>query len=176
MTAQSETLISHEGDTSGIMTSFKEFADACETIEGIASSLEMTTVVSSLLRRISESGDPDTEIPIASRFIMGRVFPDWRDIKLGVGPSLLYDATPRASGLQVLRIKQLVRETGNVGETAKVALEKRGEASKSQTTFLDFTGAEVFERMNSIAHASGKGSQAGYSATPHNHAGFDRSC
>ncbi len=165
-------MISHEGDTSGIMTSFKEFADACETIEGIASSLEMTTVVSSLLRRISEFGDPDTELAIVSRFIMGRVFPDWSDVELGVGPSLLYDAISRASGLPVTRIKQLVRETGDVGETAKVALEKGDEASKSQTTFLDFTGADtapaagltitiadVFERMNSIAHASGKGSQ-----------------
>ena len=166
-------MISHEGDTSGIMTSFKEFADACETIEGIASSLEMTTVVSSLLRRISESGDPDTELAIVSRFIMGRVFPDWSDVELGVGPSLVYDAISRASGLPVKRIKQLVRETGDVGETAKVALEKGDEAAKSQTTFHDFTDAggtapaagltitiaDVFERMNSIAHASGKGSQ-----------------
>ncbi|NOQ32579.1 MAG: ATP-dependent DNA ligase, partial [Methanosarcinales archaeon] len=154
------------------MTSFKEFADACETIEGIASSLEITTVVAALLRRISESGDPDTELSIVSRFIMGRIFPDWSDLELGVGPSLLYDAISRASGLPVKRIKQLVRETGDVGETAKVALEKGDEASKSQTTFLDFTGAgtapaagltitiaDVFERMNSIAHASGKGSQ-----------------
>lgn len=167
----SETMIIHEGDTSGIMTLFEEFTDACETIEGIASSLEMTVVVSSLLRRISESGDPDTELAIVSRFIMGRIFPDWSDVELGVGPSLLYESISRASGLPVRRIKQLVRETGDVGETAKVALDRGGVAAKSQTTFLDFTGdggtaqaakltiADVFERMNSIAHASGRGSQ-----------------
>ncbi|MEA1944518.1 MAG: ATP-dependent DNA ligase [Euryarchaeota archaeon] len=147
------------------MTSFKEFADTCETIEGISSSLEMTTVVSSFFCRISESDDPDTELSIVSRFIMGRIFPEWSAVELGVGPSLLYESISRASGLSERQIKQLVRETGDVGEAAKIALEKK--TAKLQRTFLDFTGggeahlaiANVFERMLSIAHASGKGSQ-----------------
>jgi len=46
------------------MTSFKEFADTCEAIEGISSSLEMTALVSSFFQRISESDDPDTELLI----------------------------------------------------------------------------------------------------------------
>ncbi|RLG23183.1 DNA ligase [Methanosarcinales archaeon] len=147
------------------MTSFKEFADTCEAIEGISSSLEMTALVSSFFQRISESDDPDTELPIVSRFIMGRIFPEWSAVELGVGPSLLYESISRASGMPLRQIKQLVRETGDVGEAAKIALEKK--KAKLQRTFLDFTGggeadleiADVFERMLAIAHASGKGSQ-----------------
>ena len=147
------------------MTSFKEFADTCEAIEGISSSLEMTALVSSFFQRISESDDPDTELAIVSRFIMGRIFPEWSAVELGVGPSLLYESISRASGMPLRQIKQLVRETGDVGEAAKIALEKK--KAKLQRTFLDFTGggeadleiADVFERMLAIAHASGKGSQ-----------------
>ncbi|MEA1905891.1 MAG: ATP-dependent DNA ligase, partial [Euryarchaeota archaeon] len=172
------------------MTTFKEFADVCEEIEGISSSLEITAVVSSLLQRIGGSSDPDAELSIVSRFVMGNVFPDWSAVELGVGPSLLYESISRTAGVPVKQIKQLIRETGDVGEAARVALEKgvagsRG-ARATQTTFLDFTdggadrddgesggeggrsgnGAdghltivEVFERMLSIAQASGKGSQ-----------------
>ena len=171
------------------MTSFKEFTDVCEEIEGISSSLEITTVVSSLLRRISEGDDPDTELSIVSRFIMGNVFPDWSAVELGIGPSLLYESISRTAGVPVRQIKQLIRETGDVGEAARVALEKgAAESQTTQTTFLDFTDAgggsggeegggdgegggggsgvdgrltivEVFGRMLSIAQASGKGSQ-----------------
>nr|QNO41893.1 DNA ligase [Methanosarcinales archaeon ANME-2c ERB4] len=174
------------------MTTFKEFTDVCEEIEGISSSLEITTVVSSLLQRISESSDPDAELSIISRFVMGKVFPDWSAVELGVGPSLLYESISRTAGVPVKQIKQLIRETGDVGEAARVALEKGAAGSAgaraTQTTFLDFTdvgagrddgesgggdgcsgkgnGAdghltivEVFDRMLSIAQASGKGSQ-----------------
>jgi len=170
------------------MTTFKEFADVCEEIEGISSSLEITTVVSALLQRISESSDPDAELSIISRFVMGKVFPDWSAVELGVGPSLLYESISRTAGVSVKQIKQLIRETGDVGEAARVALETgvagSSGARATQTTFLDFTdggvgddeggsgdgkggsGAdghltivEVFERMLSIAQASGKGSQ-----------------
>ncbi len=170
------------------MTTFKEFADVCEEIEGISSSLEITAVVSALLQQISESSDPDAELSIVSRFVMGKVFPDWSAVELGVGPSLLYESISRTAGVTVKQIKQLIRETGDVGEAARVALETgvagSSGARATQTTFLDFTdgsvgdddggsgdgkggsGAdghltivEVFERMLSIAQASGKGSQ-----------------
>ncbi len=124
------------------MTSFKEFTDVCKEIEGISSSLEITAVVSSLLRRISEGDDPDTELSIVSRFVMGKVFPDWSAVELGVGPSLLYESISRTAGVPVRQIKQLIRETGDVGEAAKVALEKgAAESQTTQTTFLDFTDA-----------------------------------
>ncbi|MEA1907913.1 MAG: ATP-dependent DNA ligase, partial [Euryarchaeota archaeon] len=170
------------------MTTFKEFADVCEEIEGISSSLEITAVVSALLQRISERSDPDSELSIVSRFVMGKVFPDWNAVELGVGPSLLYESISRTAGVSVKQIKQLIRETGDVGEAARAALEKgvagSSGARATQTTFLDFTGGgvedngggsgggkggsgadghltivEVFERMLSIAQASGKGSQ-----------------
>ena len=161
------------------MTKFKEFKDVCEAIEVISSSLEMTSVVSSLLRRIGEGDDPDTELSIVSRFIMGKIFPDWSVVELGVGPSLLYESISRTAGVPVRQIKQLIRETGDVGEAARVALEKGAARSQTtQTTFLDFADAggsedgesredvdgrltiiEVFDRMLSIAQASGKGSQ-----------------
>ncbi|MCD4801130.1 MAG: DNA ligase, partial [Methanococcoides sp.] len=64
------------------MTDFKEFADVCKQIEHISSSLEMTDVVSDMLKSISTE-----ELPVVTHFVMGDVFPAWSVEQLGVGTS-----------------------------------------------------------------------------------------
>jgi len=114
------------------MTDFKEFADVCKQIEHISSSLEMTDVVSDMLKSISTE-----ELPVVTHFVMGDVFPAWSVEQLGVGTSLLYGALSRSSGLSLKDIEDLVRSTGDIGETAVAAL---GKQKKNQSTFSAFMG------------------------------------
>ena len=139
------------------MTSFKDFTDACQIIEQTPGSLEMTGQVAELLKKVSCD-----ELPVVTYFIMGEVFPSWSDEELGIGTSLLYIALSKASGLSVKEIENLVRETGDIGKTAALALSKR---SKNQATFSSFLEEpqqllilDVFERFKKIAKATGKGS------------------
>ncbi len=116
----------------------------------------MTGVAAGFFREVEE-------LEIAARFIMGRVFPVWSPLELGVGPSLLYTAIANAAGITSRRVEDLVRETGDVGLAAKAAL-ARGTGRQSLSSFLSGEGelsiGEVYQRFERIARASGKGSQA----------------
>ena len=54
------------------MTSFKDFANVCETVDKLTSSLEITAVVANFLNSI----DTEEEIPIAVYFMIGKIFPE----------------------------------------------------------------------------------------------------
>ncbi|TGC11504.1 ATP-dependent DNA ligase [Methanolobus halotolerans] len=141
------------------MMNFREFAQACKVIEDTPGSLEMTSRVAELLDRAS----PD-ELPVVTHFVMGEVFPAWSSEEVGVGAGILYAALARSSGIPVSEIEGIVKETGDLGETAIRAL---GKSSKEQATFSSFLSEsddisvlEVFQRFRDISKASGKGSQA----------------
>ncbi len=134
------------------MTSFEEFAKVCARIENTSSSLEITSIVAGFLREVD-----DEELGIATRFIMGRVFPVWSEKELGIGPNLLYSAISRASSFPIKRIKEFVRDTGDVGLAAEKAL-----SEKTQLSFFieeELTISEVYLRFQKIAQLTGKGSQ-----------------
>jgi DNA ligase-1 len=139
------------------MTGFNEFVLVCRRIEGISGSIEMSEVVSEFL-----AGVDDDELEIATRFIMGQVFPPWSSLELGIGPNLLYTAIAKTAGIQVMDVKNLVRELGDVGETARSALEHKAQASFS--SFFEerssLTLRDVYHRFEAIATLSGKGSQS----------------
>ncbi|KGK97897.1 DNA ligase [Methanococcoides methylutens] len=140
------------------MTDFKEFADVCKKIEHTAGSLDMTDIVSEMLYSVSSE-----ELPVVAHFVMGDVFPAWSTEQLGVGPSLLYTALSRSSGLSQKEIENLVRNTGDIGETAIAALKKETKNQATFSAFMDDTPSlsimEVFERFNNISRTNGKGSQ-----------------
>ncbi|MDO9516924.1 MAG: ATP-dependent DNA ligase [Methanosarcinaceae archaeon] len=140
------------------MTGFKEFAQACRTIEDIPGSLDMTEKVAQLLQDVNCD-----ELPVVTHFIMGEVFPAWSTEDLGIGTSLLYAALSKAAGISLKDIESLIRDTGDIGKTATKALSGK---SKGQATFSSFLNdsqelsiLEVFERFKNISKVSGKGSQ-----------------
>lgn len=141
------------------MTSFQNFAALCQHIEDTPGSLQMTQMVADFFLVVD-----DDELEIISRFVMGLVFPVWSPLQMGIGPSLLYTAVSKASGLPVKEVTNLVRETGDVGLAARDALTA---AKKAQSTFAVFnrdepglTVRDVYNRLTDIANSSGKGSQA----------------
>ncbi len=135
------------------MTSFETFAEVCKKLTGISSSLEMTSVVASFLKEVD-----DDELEIATRFIMGSVFPVWSEKELGIGTGLLYTAIAKTSSLPLRRLEELVKDTGDVGTAAEKAIANR-------KSHFDFFSEEklsiryVFSRFQKIADLAGKGSQ-----------------
>ncbi len=141
------------------MTSFREFAEACKTIEATPGSLDMTEQVAELLARVTPE-----ELPVVTHFVMGEIFPAWSSEEIGVGAGILYNALAKSAGLAVSDIKGLVRETGDIGKTAVKALEKVSSGQVTFSSFMDesdeLSVLEVFERFKAISKANGKGSQA----------------
>jgi DNA ligase I, ATP-dependent (dnl1) len=140
------------------MTSFKEFARACKVIEGTSGSLDMTVLVAELLEKVT----PD-ELPVVTHFVMGEIFPAWSSEEIGVGAGILYSALAKSAGLSVTDIKELVRETGDIGKTAVKALKKVSSGQATFSSFMeensDLSILEVFARFQAMSKTSGKGSQ-----------------
>ncbi|AKB52089.1 ATP-dependent DNA ligase [Methanosarcina barkeri str. Wiesmoor] len=140
------------------MTSFREFAETCQAIEKISSTIDTTSRVADLLKKVDVE-----ELPIATHFIMSEVFPAWSGEQLGIGTSLLYVSLSKASGMPVKSIESLIRTTGDIGDTALLILKEK---RKNQVTFSSFfeeqpelSITEVYNRFKIASEASGKGSQ-----------------
>mgnify|MGYP001149790458 FL=1 len=76
-------------------TSFRAFAELCESLEGTRSRNEKIRLVSSFI-----SGLQPAEVAVAVRFLTGRAFSDQETKKLGVGGATLWKIA-KASSLQV---------------------------------------------------------------------------
>jgi len=130
---------------------FIEFSHCCERLEGISGRLEMIDVISRELPGLS----PD-ELPIFVRFVMGRIFPDWSQTQLGIGPNLLYEAIGYVAGTRKEVVVEKINVTGDVGKAVEELL-----AIKSQTTFFheELDLVRVYHELMAIASQEGKRSQ-----------------
>ena len=130
---------------------FREFAEICERLENISGRLEMIDLLAGELPRLD-----DAELPVFVRFIMGRIFPDWSPLKLGIGPNLLYEAVAYVVGKKKEAVEARVSAEGDVGKAAEALL-----AGKTQTSFFseEMTIGDVHRACESIALSEGKKSQ-----------------
>lgn len=140
------------------MTSFREFAETCQAIEKISSTIDTTNRVADLLKKVDVE-----ELPTTTHFIMSKVFPVWSGKQLGIGTSLLYTSLSKASGMPVKSIQTLVRTTGDIGDAALLILKEKRKNQVTFSSFLEeppeFSIMEVYNRFKIASEASGKGSQ-----------------
>lgn len=121
----------------------------------MSGSLEKIDLVAAFLADLDES-----ELSIASSFIMGTLFSPGLDLVIGVGPSILYEALARACGCSMEQISDMLRATGDSGLVAAALVEKR-----KPIGFAAFLGGEslsikdVYQRFLAVARVSGKRSQ-----------------
>ncbi len=130
---------------------FIEFSRCCERLEGLSGRLEMIDLISREL-----PGLPADELPIFVRFVMGRIFPDWSQTQLGIGPALLYEAIAYVAGTKKEVVVEKINVTGDVGKAVEELL-----LLKSQTTFFheELDLARVYRELMTIASTEGRKSQ-----------------
>ena len=130
---------------------FMDFSKACEQLEGTSGRLDMIDIISRFLPTLSPE-----ELPVFVRFVMGRIFPDWRSKKLGIGPNLLYEAIGYVAGMKKEQVIEKINTTGDAGRAVEELL-----SIKSQTTFFheDLDLVRVYTELIAIAELEGKKSQ-----------------
>jgi len=128
-----------------------EFAEICERLEALSGRLEMIDLLARELPRLD-----DRELPVFVRFIMGRIFPDWSPLKLGIGPNLLYDAVAYVAGRRREAVVTSVSAEGDAGRAIEQLL-----GGKEQTSFFseEMAVADVYAAFGEIAEAGGERSQ-----------------
>jgi len=130
---------------------FLEFSRCCEELEGISGRLDMIDVISRVLPSLS-----DDELPVFVRFIMGRIFPDWSAQKLGIGPSLLYEAVGYVAGIKKEAVIGKINKSGDVGKAVEELLSKKSQVSLSHQE-LEIVG--VYNGLIGMAARGGATSQ-----------------
>ncbi|WP_456474687.1 ATP-dependent DNA ligase [Candidatus Pyrohabitans sp.] len=130
---------------------YARLAHVYENLEATASKLEKTRIVAEFLTEV-----PEELLDIIPSLLIGEVFPEWSEMELGVGPSLLYEALAFVSGISTGEVKNTVAKSGDVGEAVEQLL-----SNKVQLTLFarKLQVREVYQAFEKIALASGKGSQ-----------------
>jgi DNA ligase-1 len=84
---------------------------------------------------------------------MGRIFPDYSPLTLGVGPNLIYDALASVTGKRREDVISTLNRTGEIGKTAETLL-----ASKVQTSFFleEMSLSDIYSSCESIAGIQGR--------------------
>ncbi|NOZ58322.1 MAG: ATP-dependent DNA ligase [Euryarchaeota archaeon] len=130
---------------------YSRLVSVYESLEATSSKLEKTEIVARFLREV-----PEDLLDIIPSLLIGRVFPEWSELELGIGPSLLYEAVAFVCGTRASEVKGIVARAGDVGEAVEQLL-----ARKVQLTLFarKLLVREVYEAFKKIALASGAGSQ-----------------
>lgn len=133
------------------MMLFAEFAEFCEKLEKISSTLELTARIAAFIQKIEDERDLYDVV----LFITGRVYPPWDERELGVGVGLLYEALENVSGVKRAEIEGMIRECGDLGLVAEQLIKR-----KKMTTlaFEELTIRKVRETFDEISSLTGEGS------------------
>lgn len=131
---------------------FGEFAEFCESIEKISSTLELTARIADFLRKIKDNEDLYNVV----LFIMGKIYPPWDERELGVGIGLLYEALENVSGRKKEKIEDMIRDLGDLGLVSEKLV---GERRLFTLEFEELTIKRLREILDEITSLTGEGSR-----------------
>ncbi|MBO8175230.1 MAG: ATP-dependent DNA ligase [Thermococcus sp.] len=131
---------------------YKELAELYRRLEKTTLKTLKTRFVADFLKKVED----EELLEIVPYLILGKVFPDWDERELGVGEKLLIRAVAMATGINAEWIENSVKDTGDLGESVALALQKR-----RQKSFFGqpLTIKRVYKTLVKVAETTGEGSQ-----------------
>ncbi|MGH9909536.1 MAG: DNA ligase, partial [Nitrososphaerales archaeon] len=126
-------------------------AETFEMMEKTTKRLELTDYLVKLLQ-----STPPELIDKVVYLMQGKLYPDYEGVELGIADKLALRAVAISSGLNIDKIEQMYRDTGDIGSAGELALQ-----TKMQTTLFseDITVERVYSTLDKIASLTGEGSQ-----------------
>jgi len=125
---------------------FRELAEVFQKLERTASTLSIVSMLSPFLAKLSPE-----ETRAVAYLLRGEIAAPFAAKEFGMADRMVARALAEAYGVSAQRLQQLLRTTGDLGITAeRIAGTMGGRAMPI---------LQVFNRLNEIACASGKGSQ-----------------
>jgi DNA ligase-1 len=133
---------------------FSEFASALKEIDTRSGRIEMTEVLSELLKNAGTG-----EISSVCYMLLGKLAPDFEGVEIGLGEKMIVRAIANSTGYSVERVTGEYRTLGDLGLVA----EKLGQG---RTTLLGLTGQKegrtvgwFHTELLRVAKTSGQGAQ-----------------
>ncbi len=129
---------------------YSDLVDVYEQIESTSKRLEKTYYISQLLKKT-----PEKDLEMITLLIRGRIYPDWDKRTVGVAGKLVLKAINIASGAGMSVIKNMWRDTGDLGLVAEKLVGKRAQ----HTLFTeDLSVVKVFSNLRKLSEMEGLGS------------------
>ncbi|CEG11771.1 DNA ligase [groundwater metagenome] len=122
--------------------------------ENITGRIELTNIVAKFIADVS-----DEDLQIVLLFFQGKTFPIWSNKELGIAENLVVKALSKTTGWKEERIKDKIREEGDLGNVAGKILSKRIQHSLFSSETENLTLKEVSECFQKISECAGGGSQ-----------------
>ncbi len=130
---------------------YSEVASAYEAMENTTSRLELIRILSDLVRET-----PKDIIDKVVYLTQGKLYPDFLGVEIGVADKLAMRAITATSGRSLKEVEQTYHRLGDIGSAAEELLATKGQAILFSEPL---TVKRVYNVLDSIAKASGKGSQ-----------------
>ncbi|MCW4053229.1 MAG: ATP-dependent DNA ligase, partial [Candidatus Bathyarchaeota archaeon] len=134
--------------------SFAALAELCERLESTRERKSMTKWVASFISQIEPS-----EVEASILMLMGRVFPKSDQRTLEISWSTLSKTILKIAGKGSKSFSWAFRQTGDVGDAAKIVLEAGNIRKQSTLLEKQLTILEVRRSFESLAEATGAGSR-----------------
>jgi len=126
---------------------FSELAQYFEKLEVTSSRIELTKILSQLLKKVSSQ-----EIDKVAYLLQGRVVPFFEPIEMGMADKMVEQAIAQACNLDREEVRKLTTQKGDMGLVAEQLKSK----AKSQVSKLSVT--DIHKKLYEIATTRGEGS------------------
>jgi DNA ligase-1 len=148
----------------GLFTSSMEFSrliSVYETLEDTTKRLEMTDIVSDFIQET-----PLNIIDIIVYFLLGKVFPDWMNVELGVGTKLVLRVVSQVSGIPESTLEDYIREEGDIGKACERAIHEKTQVILYQQPLSVEYVYEILTKMSSFSGPRSQDRKLQYLSTP----------
>ncbi|MBA2846857.1 DNA ligase-1 [Methanococcus maripaludis] len=133
---------------------FSDFCKILDKIEKTTKRLEKTDYFVELIDFIKTSGKPEN-LKQVSQITIGRVFAEFENKEIGIGPNLLLEAV-KTTGIPEKDLKSKIKETGDIG----TAVENLSSNIKQVSLFNQaLTLEEVYSTLKKLSEIEGNSSQ-----------------
>jgi len=128
---------------------YRELAEVYKKLENTAKRLEKTSIISGLLKKTSSD-----ELNIIMLLLQGRIYSPWDDRKMGVASKLVLKAINIASGVDINKIEEEWKQSGDLGLTTEKIIGNKKQATLFSTS-LDIK--KVFDNLVKLSSMEGEG-------------------
>ncbi|MFB6213736.1 MAG: ATP-dependent DNA ligase [Candidatus Nanohaloarchaea archaeon] len=122
---------------------YSELVETYRKLESTQATLEKTDILAELF---SAAGDELEDVVLLS---MGRAFPSWQDLDLGISSKTMVDIIKEASGRSEAEIEEAWKEEGDLGSAAENILE--GGGGQQSLMQQELTVERVNDKLEKVA-------------------------
>ena len=129
---------------------YSALVELYESISKTSKLLEKTHLISEFLKTV-----PVDDLPAVVLMLQGRVFPIWVDKNIGMASQLVLRCLNVSTGVPIVKIEQLWKEIGDLGEVAQKAVKEKTQATLFATPL---SIGKVFGNLRKLPEVEGAGS------------------